>query len=153
MDAQSLMSAPTYAEFLEQAKLAQAVLKTILATIEMKDDQRDDDVVRLVINKAIKTTVRHCLCFKIYLIFTFSSFRLIILRPSSRTRSFKRFLLLFARQLMNYTPNTPVLSFRRISANSLACTRAVLISSRPPNLAPRKVCLSFCIVRFLLIVF
>lgn len=61
MDSHSTMPAPTHSDFLEQAKHAQAALKSLLAVLEHKDNERDDDVVRLVINKAIKATVRHCL--------------------------------------------------------------------------------------------
>ena len=49
------MSVPTHSDFLEQAKHAQATLKSLLAILEHKDN-----VVRLVINKAYKVTVHHC---------------------------------------------------------------------------------------------
>ena len=58
MDAKSPTTVPTYSGFLEQTKVAQAALKSLLAVLEHKDGERDDDVVRLVINKAIKATVR-----------------------------------------------------------------------------------------------
>ena len=62
MDAQPAMSTPpTYADFLEKVKLAQVALKSLLAVSEHKDSERDDELARFVINKAIKATVRHCL--------------------------------------------------------------------------------------------
>ena len=70
MDSQSTstVSAPTtssgsYSEFLEQAKLAQAALKSLLIVLQHKDSERDDAIALFVINKAIKATVRHCLCY------------------------------------------------------------------------------------------
>jgi len=52
------MSTPTHSDFLKQVNLAQTALRSLLAVIGHKDSERDDDVVRLVINKAIKATVR-----------------------------------------------------------------------------------------------
>jgi hypothetical protein len=59
MEAQPAMSTPTRTDFLEQASVAQAALKSLLAVSEHRDSDRDDDVVRFVINKAIKATVCH----------------------------------------------------------------------------------------------
>jgi hypothetical protein len=59
MEAQPVMSTPTRTDFLEQASIAQAALKSLLAVSEHRDSDRDDDVVRFVINKAIKATVCH----------------------------------------------------------------------------------------------
>ena len=61
MDNASPAPAPAYSDFLEQAKLAQAALKSLHNVLDHKDGERDDDVARLVINKAIKATVRHFL--------------------------------------------------------------------------------------------
>jgi len=64
MDSNSSPTTPIYSDFLEQVKLAQAALKTLLATSGQKDSDRDDDVVRLVFNKAMKATVSlHFLAF------------------------------------------------------------------------------------------
>jgi hypothetical protein len=66
MEAQPPMSTPTRIDFLEQASVAQAALKSLLAVSEHRDSDRDDDIVRFVINKAIKATVCH---FHIHFIF------------------------------------------------------------------------------------
>ena len=50
-------SPPSHSDFLEQAKLAQAALKLIFVVIEHKDSDRDDVIIHLVINKAMKATV------------------------------------------------------------------------------------------------
>ena len=59
MDSQpSSTSTSTHADFLEQAMLAQAALANLFGYMGIEDSKRDDDVALLIINKAIKATVR-----------------------------------------------------------------------------------------------
>lgn len=51
-------SSSTHADFLEQATLAQAALANLFGYMGIEDSKRDDDVALLIINKAIKATVR-----------------------------------------------------------------------------------------------
>jgi hypothetical protein len=53
---------PNHAEFLQQAKLAQDALASLLEVSGLKDAVRDDELASFVINKVIKATVRHFLC-------------------------------------------------------------------------------------------
>ena len=72
MDSQSPSSMPTYthADFLEQAALAQSALAKVVGYMDIEEERRDDDVARLLMNKAMKFTVRP-LQFLIFFILTF----------------------------------------------------------------------------------
>ena len=140
MDAPSPSSAPAYSDFLEQAKIAQAALKSMLSVLEQPICDRDEDVVKLVINKAIKATVRHSSAQFIFLLLTFSSFISIILQRSSRIRFFKKFRPPFEKPSMNYMLITPTSKFQRTSARLSGCTLVALTNSQHPRLIPRKVC-------------
>jgi hypothetical protein len=61
MENNSSTPAPIYSDFLEQAKVAQAALKSLSNVLAHKDGERDDDLARVAINKAIKATVCRCL--------------------------------------------------------------------------------------------
>jgi hypothetical protein len=63
MDTKSTTATFTHADFLEQAKLAQVALQSLLDALDHKDNDVDEDLIRFVINKVIKATVRHCLFF------------------------------------------------------------------------------------------
>ena len=57
MDPKLSTTTPARSEFLEQANLAQAALESLIGVMGLEPKNRDDDMARLVINKAIKAIV------------------------------------------------------------------------------------------------